>query len=238
MTAIVKLFDNAQIRFIEHPNGKYGFGIVADDLAGVIEHSDTYMMCKSVDDDWKGTSLVCTPGGTQSMTVVWEPGVYQLLSKSRKPNAKPFQKWLFEEVLPSIRETGGYAVIEAQQPVERVLPSRDAVDYIEAASKLETISDGILKHLLKDALVDQISLEQNLKCLPVAEKPKQYTIVKVRAKALGYSDMQIGDGKQLGKFVKSQIEPAFQEQIGRYANVNHYEITDNLDKVIHRYFNH
>jgi DNA-damage-inducible protein D len=124
----------------------------------------------------------------------------------------------------------------APQQVSRVLPTRDAVDYIEAAAKLDSLSEGILKHLLKDALVDQVSLEQNLKYLPFADKPKQYTIAKVRAKSLGYSDMQIGDGSQLGRFIKSQIEPAFQEQVGRYP-VFHYEITGDLDTAIHRYFN-
>jgi prophage antirepressor-like protein len=234
--SIVKLFDSYQVRFVSDPTGRYAFGIVADDMAGVLDHSDTYMMCKGIDEEWKGTSNVCTPGGNQDVTVIWEPGVYQLLSKSRKPKAKPFQKWLFEDVLPSIRQTGSYSVIEESQPVERILPTRDAVDYIEAASKLESLADGILKHLLKDALVDQVSLEQNLKYLPVAEKPKQYTIVKVRAKQLGFTDMQIGDGSQLGRFVKSQVEPSFQENIGRYP-VYHYEIGDRLDTAICRFFN-
>ena len=50
--------------------------------------------------------------GTRSMSVIWEPGLYQLLAKSRKPQAKPFQKWLFEEVLPTIRKTGQYSVTD------------------------------------------------------------------------------------------------------------------------------
>ena len=39
-----------------------------------------------------------------------EPGVYQLLSRSKKPEAAPFQKWLYEEVMPTLRRTGSYAV--------------------------------------------------------------------------------------------------------------------------------
>ena len=37
-----------------------------------------------------------------------EPAVYELISKSQKPGTKPFQKWLYEEVLPSLRRTGSY----------------------------------------------------------------------------------------------------------------------------------
>ena len=37
-----------------------------------------------------------------------EPAVYELISKSHKPGTKPFQKWLYEEVLLSLRRTGSY----------------------------------------------------------------------------------------------------------------------------------
>jgi phage regulator Rha-like protein len=117
----------------------------------------------------------------------------------------------------------------------RQLPDHSAVEYAHAAHMVETLPDNLLKQLVRDALIDEISLKQNLKYLPVAEKPKQYTIAKIRAKQLGYSDKQIGDGKQLGKFVKSQLTPSFQEIIGRYP-VYHYEINEFLDSAIQRFF--
>ena len=126
-------------------------------------------------------------------------------------------------------------ITESQQPVQRVLPVHTAVEYAEAAYKTECLPDGHLKRLLKNALVDELDLQQNLKYLPVAEKPEKFTIVKVRAKALGYSSAQIGDGNRLGKFVRGRVEPAFQEMIGRYP-VYHYEITPALDEAIHLYF--
>lgn len=122
------------------------------------------------------------------------------------------------------------------QPPVRELPQHTAVEYAQALIGLEQTPDSLLKQLIKDAMIDELSLNQNLKYLPVAEKPKQYTIVKVRAKQLGYSDKEIGDGKQLGKFVKSQVTPSFQEMIGRYP-VFHYEINEHLDRAIHQFFN-
>ena len=112
--SIIKLFDNSEIRFVDHPEGKFGFGIVAEDMAKVLEHSNSRAMSEAIDVEWKGVSNVYTLGGTQSMTVIWEAGVYQLLAVSRKPKAKAFQKWLFEEVLPSIRKTGSYGVAPKQ----------------------------------------------------------------------------------------------------------------------------
>ena len=49
-----------------------------------------------------------TPGGEQEMTVVNESGLYNVILRSDKPEAKPFRKWVTAEVLPSIRKTGGY----------------------------------------------------------------------------------------------------------------------------------
>jgi len=45
---------------------------------------------------------------TQTMNFVNEPNLYRVIFRSDKPQAKAFQDWVFEEVLPSIRKTGGY----------------------------------------------------------------------------------------------------------------------------------
>lgn len=106
--SIVQYFGNSEIRFVDHPEGKYEFGMVANDLAAVLDaESDGRKIARSVDDQWKGVSSVVTPGGTQTMTVIWEPGVYQLLAKSRKPQAKAMFKWLMaQEAADSILGIG------------------------------------------------------------------------------------------------------------------------------------
>ena len=58
----------------------------------------------------RGIHTVNTPGGPQKMTCVDESGLYKLIFKGRKPEAEAFRMWVFEEVLPSIRQTGQYAV--------------------------------------------------------------------------------------------------------------------------------
>lgn len=228
---IVQVFGNSEIRFVDHPKQKFDFGIVADDMATILEHSDTSMMCKGVDGEWKGTSSVYTPGGIQSMTVIWEPGIYQLLAKSRKPQAKQFQKWLFEQVIPTIRKTGGYGV---NQPPEPQLPKRDAVEYIKAAIDLKSVNNLTLQELLRDQLIDDLSVMQKKK-LPAATPTKQHTIVKVRARELGYSTTEIGNGSQLGKFVAGKVPFAFKERVGKYP-VKHYLVNEDLDNAIREFF--
>lgn len=46
--------------------------------------------------------------GLQKTTLINESNVYRLIVKSQLPSAEKFEEWLFEEVLPSIRKTGGY----------------------------------------------------------------------------------------------------------------------------------
>jgi len=106
--SIVKFFESHEVRFIPHPQGSFEFGILADDLATILEASSGTDIARAIEDDWLGLHNVRSSAGTRKATVIWEPGIYEALVKSRKPKAKPFKKWLFEEVLPSIRKTGKY----------------------------------------------------------------------------------------------------------------------------------
>lgn len=69
-----------------------------------------------LDDDERVSTNMDTLGGNQQITVVNESGLYHLIFLSRKPEAKAFRKWVTNEVLPSIRRTGGYSVRPAQRP--------------------------------------------------------------------------------------------------------------------------
>ena len=58
----------------------------------------------------KGVGVLPTPsaGGVQETKFIPEGDVYRLIIRSKLPSAQRFEKWVFEEVLPSIRRTGGY----------------------------------------------------------------------------------------------------------------------------------
>ncbi len=73
-----------------------------------------------LEEDEKGVHIVDTPSGQQEMTIINEPGLYSLVLRSRKPEAKKFKRWITHEVLPAIRKTGHYAVPE--HPVQPELP--------------------------------------------------------------------------------------------------------------------
>lgn len=83
---------------------------VAADVCRVLEHSNSRMACEGLDEDEKGVSTTDTLGGPQKMTIISESGLYALVFKSRKAEAKKFRRWVTSEVLPAIRQTGRYAV--------------------------------------------------------------------------------------------------------------------------------
>ena len=74
-----------------------------------------------LDDDEKGITISDTLGGKQEMTTINEPGLYSLILRSRKPEAKAFKRWITHEVIPAIRKTGGY--IAGQETMGSIIPT-------------------------------------------------------------------------------------------------------------------
>lgn len=65
--------------------------------------------------DEKGSEVIHTPGGRQTVIVLYESGLYRMIFRSNKPEAERFRRWVFHEVLPAIRKTGGYRVRERER---------------------------------------------------------------------------------------------------------------------------
>ena len=89
---------------------------VAKDVCSILELSNPRSSLALLDDDERGVHSVDTLGGMQQMTTVTEPGFYKLVMRSRKPEAKAFQRWVTHEVLPAIRREGGYMVARDETP--------------------------------------------------------------------------------------------------------------------------
>lgn len=94
---------------------------VAKDVCECLELTDVSKTISLLDDDEKGTNSIRTPGGEQQMLVVSEPGLYSLILRSRKPEAKVFKRWVTHDVIPAIRKTGTYTTNSAKLDPEAVL---------------------------------------------------------------------------------------------------------------------
>lgn len=99
---------------------------VAADVCRALEIQNHKDAIKRLDDDEKSGVVLTDPHGRpQETNCVTESGLYALVLGSRKPEAKAFKRWITHDVLPTIRQTGGY-VSDEQQFVNTYLPFADA----------------------------------------------------------------------------------------------------------------
>lgn len=104
---------------------------VAGDLAAILGYQSAKDATRFLDEDERTLVEVDTAGGLQKVSAVTESGLYAMILKSRRPEAKRFRKWVTSEVLPAIRKQGFYAgpdyINEAQQrEIQRAVGRRAA----------------------------------------------------------------------------------------------------------------
>ncbi len=92
---------------------------VASDVATALEYRDAEVATRYLDSDEKGYTDLVYPSGAQSVITINESGMYSLILRSRKPEAKRFKKWVTSEVLPSIRKTGTYSTSASRSKASR-----------------------------------------------------------------------------------------------------------------------
>jgi len=103
---------------------------VAKDVCKVLEHSNHKVAVQILDEDEKEVRKVYPldgKGGIQEAIIINESGLYNLIFRSNKPEAKKFRKWVTGEVLPAIRKYGKYETdakaierIQARQEKKKV----------------------------------------------------------------------------------------------------------------------
>lgn len=87
----------------------------------------------------KGVCVLPTPsaGGVQNTKFITEGDIYRLIAHSKLPSAERFERWVFDEVLPSIRKHGAYMTSEA---IEKALTSPDFLIQLATQLKEEKIA--------------------------------------------------------------------------------------------------
>lgn len=101
-------FRGASLRTLTDEAGEPWF--VAKDVCDILELGNTTNALRALDEDEKTNFTNCNvaQNGGRAPLIISEPGLYKLIMRSRKPEAKEFQRWVTHEVLPQIRKTGGY----------------------------------------------------------------------------------------------------------------------------------
>ena len=107
----IQIFENKNFGSIrtEEINSKIYF--CGSDVAKALGYSNPR---KAIIDHCKGVTKRDTPtnSGIQKMSFISEGDVYRLIASSKLPTAQKFESWVFDEVLPTIRKTGGHVANE------------------------------------------------------------------------------------------------------------------------------
>ena len=111
-------YKEQEIRIIQDEQGEPWW--VAKDVCNALEISDVSDAVRRLDDDEKGRDLIPTLGGPQQMLIVNEPGLYSLILRSDKSEAKPFKRWVIHEILPSLRKTGSYQIYQDNENLSQL----------------------------------------------------------------------------------------------------------------------
>ena len=121
---------------------------VAKDVATCIEHSDTSAMCKLCREKDKVvvrandlTSDDLSDVKNREYTLISESGLYRILAKCNLPKCEPFESWVFDEVLPSIRKTGSYGMSQISRKDQLFLAIIHSESEEERAGALKELAE-------------------------------------------------------------------------------------------------
>lgn len=170
MNAIVPFqFGDRPIKVINEADGPR---FILHEICKVLDIESAADAARRLDDDEKGTVITDTLGGPQRVTTINESGLWSLILRSRKPEAKQFKKWVTAEVLPAIRTTGHYG---------RSVPAIDLTDNATLHRLLlETTGKGMeLEHKIEElrpkaAALDRIADASG--AMPISDAAKQLGI--------------------------------------------------------------
>ena len=134
MSTEIKIFKNemfGEIRTLVNEKGETFF--VGKDVAQALGYTNTPKAIRDhVDDDDKLTERFVLSGQARSVVIINESGLYALVLSSKLPQAREFKRWVTAEVLPQIRQTGGYIPTTNPRTGEVLTES----EMVEAANKI------------------------------------------------------------------------------------------------------
>ena len=160
-------YNSVEVRTIQN-DGETWF--VLRDVCNVLGLGTPARVAERLDtDEVSQTHITDSMGRQQEMTIINESGLYNVILRSDKPEAKPFRKWVTSEVLPTIRRHGMYATPDT---VEKMLADPDTTIKL-----LETI---------KQERAARMALEAKAE----ADKPK---VLFADAVSASHSSILVGD---------------------------------------------
>ena len=157
-------FDNETFTVRTYQDSDGSIWFCAKDVCEILDITNHRDAISTLEADEVRGSEIPTPsnGGYSKLNFVSESGLYTLIFKSRKPEAKRFRKWVTSEVLPSIRKTGSYTVSQDETkpvPVEKPIDNKTALKTVKRSTR--GIPQGVMKaaeKILKHTGIDDFQM--------------------------------------------------------------------------------
>ena len=206
-------YQDSEVRTVEM-NGEPWF--VLKDVCGILGLGEPHRVADRLDGDERTLSTVTDSiGRQQETTVINESGLYNVILRSDKPEAKPFRKWVTAEVLPTIRKHGAYMTPETLQAAilnpdtmiqlcQQLKAEQDKNAALTAANSQLTVDKQIMQPKAEyiDELVDRnllTSFRETAKQLGIGEKAfiaflleKKYIYRDKKGKLMPYAEKNNG----------------------------------------------
>ena len=110
-----------------------------------------------------------TNGGLQTLSIISSKDVFRLATHSTKPNAKDFEKWVYEELLPTIDKTGRYDIHEDKKLPERPFSEREMCErYLQSLIREEEYQRKIEEDAPKVEFYDTVTASETVCDLAIA----------------------------------------------------------------------
>ena len=178
-------FRGASLRTLTDEAGEPWF--VLKDCMSILDLGNPTETVKMFDkDEFSTTEVIDSIGRRQQTYIISEPGLYRLVMKSRKPEAKEFQRWVTHEVLPQIRRTGGY------------IPATDADDDMTILAKAVMIGKRTMEQQQRKITEQQtriVELEPKARFADAVAASDDTCLVGELAKMLLQNGIPVGQNR-------------------------------------------
>lgn len=157
----------------------------AKDICDVLEHSDPSKAVVKLEEDEKLMRTIFVSGQNREMLFVNESGLYALIIRSNKPEARKFRKWVTSEVLPSIRQYGTYSTDEWVMNKAKKRAAAKAVKLLHKEVE-DNLSGTDIRLIAKQCLTDEWEVAKVLD----GEKEDVYMMSLLYARATGNTQLR------------------------------------------------
>ena len=193
---------------------------VGKDVADILGYSNSRKaLSDHVDDEDKGVTKSDTLGGNQNITIINESGLYSLILKSKKPEAKQFKRWVTSEVLPTIRKHGAYMTQPQVPTTQRELIMLALAGNEETNQRIDAIEEQVtdLKEnaTLNPGEYGYIGRRINQR---VSEVAKGYGNITQEQRGKLYKDINQGVKAITGVSTRTQLRTKHYEVVLEFIN--------------------